>query len=87
METRNFLITYKKINKYVEEPERQQKVLLSRANGDLSRDAKLALNIFMKNEGNLKKNEIISIQELDKNDNPIGEPITPTEDSAIIPIA
>ena len=49
--------------------------------------AKLATDIFCRTFGNLKKNEIVSIQEIDKNGNPIGEPIVPMEGSSIIPIA
>jgi hypothetical protein len=40
-------------------------------------DAKSALQVFMSANGNLKKNTIIHIQELDKNGEPVGEPIVP----------
>jgi hypothetical protein len=44
-------------------------------------DAKSALQVFMSANGNLKKNTVIHIQELDKDGNPIGEPIVPSEES------
>lgn len=34
---------------------------------------------FARNFGNLKKNTIISFQEIDKDGNPIGEPIVPED--------
>ncbi len=40
-------------------------------------DAQSALQVFMSANGNLKKNTIIHIQELDKNGEPVGEPIVP----------
>lgn len=40
-------------------------------------DAQSALQVFMSANGNLKKNTIIHIQELDKNGEPVGEPIIP----------
>ena len=48
--------------------------------------AKNALNLFIKSCGNLKRNTIIRIQELDENGEQIGEDITPSEgEDAIIP--
>ena len=52
-----------------------------------ARNAQDATAAFIRTFGNLKKNEIVSIQEIDKNGNPIGEPIVPMEGSSIIPIA
>ena len=49
--------------------------------------AKLATDIFCRTFGNLNKNEIVSIQQIDKDGNPIGEPIVPMEGSSIVPIA
>ena len=49
--------------------------------------AKLATDIFCRTFGNLNKNEIVSIQQIDKNGNPIGEPIVPMEGSSIVPIS
>lgn len=42
-----------------------------------SSDAQSALQVFMSANGNLKKNTVIHIQELDKKGEPIGEPIVP----------
>ena len=44
-----------------------------------SEGAQAALQAFMKHNGNLKTNTVISIQELDKKGNPIGEPIVPED--------
>jgi hypothetical protein len=46
-----------------------------------SADAQSALQVFMRINGNLKTNTVIYIQELDKDGNPIGEPIVPSEES------
>jgi hypothetical protein len=43
-------------------------------------DAQSALQVFMSANGNLKKNTVIHIQELDKNGEPIGEPIVPEDE-------
>jgi hypothetical protein len=42
-----------------------------------STDAQSALQVFMSANGNLKKNTVIHIQELDKDGEPVGEPIVP----------
>lgn len=42
-----------------------------------SHDAQSATSVFMKEMGNLKKNTINFIQEVDKEGNNIGEPIVP----------
>lgn len=39
-----------------------------------------ATSIFKKSFGNLKKNDIISIQEIGEDNTPVGEPIIPAED-------
>ena len=44
------------------------------------KDAKDAVNIFIKSCGNLKKNTIINIKELDSDGNQIGEDIVPSTD-------
>ena len=49
--------------------------------------AKLATDLFCRTLGNLNKNEIVSIQQIDKDGNPIGEPIVPMEGSSIVPIS
>ena len=48
-------------------------------------DAKAAVGIFISSTGNLKKNEIIEIQEVDENNEPIGEVIKPMDNTSIIP--
>ena len=53
----------------------------------MSIGAKAATDLFCRTLGNLNKNEIVSIQQIDKDGNPIGEPILPMEGSSIVPIA
>ena len=61
-------------------------IKLSSPTGKTEIDAKNAVNLFIKSCGNLRKNTIIKIQELDENGKQIGEDITPsTEENAIIP--
>lgn len=60
-------------------------IQLGKPTGETSVDAKAALSIFIANNGNLKKNTIIQIIEMDENGQ-IGEPIKPTEENAIIPM-
>lgn len=81
---RKFIICYKEKKKY-SNSERRNVVTLSNPTGDISIDAKAALGVFISSTGNLKRNEIISIQEIDENNNFIGEPIKPVGDNAIIP--
>ena len=54
--------------------------------GDIGYDAKQAVEVFCKTFGNLKKNTIISIQEVNEKNEPIGEPIIPMNENSIIPI-
>ena len=61
-------------------------IRLSKPTGRTEYDAKAALNIFTASCGNLKKNTIIKIVEMDENGQ-IGEDIVPTDNEAIIPIA
>ena len=63
---------------------RHTTVVLSRPSGKTDRDAKAALNIFTARFGNLKKNTIVKIIEMDENGQ-IGEDIIPT-DNAIVPV-
>lgn len=66
--------------------ERKNRVLVTRPTGAIEKDAKVALGIFSAEFGNLKKNTVVSITELDKDGNQIGELITPIEgENAIIP--
>lgn len=68
--------------------ERHTKVQTNVADSaELSIGAKAATDLFCRTLGNLNKNEIVSIQQIDKNGNPIGEPILPMEGSSIVPIA
>lgn len=66
--------------------ERTTYLKIPNASGNVGTDAKRALNIFISSFGNLKKNEIIKIQELDEEYNQIGEDITPMEEENIVPI-
>lgn len=82
---RKFQITYKSISKYKTDINRNTLVNLSKETGDIGRDAKAALNIFVSTVGNLKKYEIIEIQEINDKGAPIGEPIKPMGENTIIP--
>ena len=65
---------------------RNTMILLSKPTGKTEIDAKEAVNIFTKSCGNLKKNTIIRIKEIDECGNQIGEDIVPSnEENAIIP--
>ena len=61
-------------------------IRLSKPTGKVEHDAKAAVNIFTSQFGNLKKNTIVKIIEMDENGQ-IGEPIVPIEDNSIIPTA
>ena len=83
---RDFLFTYKEKKKNGFGLVRNKKVSIAKATGDIGIDAKAALGVFISATGNLKKNEIISIQELDiLTGKPIGEPIIPVADTSIVP--
>lgn len=59
---------------------------LSKPTGKTEIDAKAALGVFINTNGNLKKNTIVRIKEMDEHGQ-IGEDIVPTEGkNAIIPI-
>ena len=61
-------------------------IKISNPTGETEKDAKVAVDLFIKSCGNLKKNTIIKIQELDGDGNQIGEDIIPSKDeNAIIP--
>lgn len=61
-------------------------VQLSNPTGKTEIDAKNAVDLFIRSCGNLRKNTIIKIQELDENGKQIGKDITPSaEENAIIP--
>ena len=59
-------------------------IKLSKPTGKTEYDAKAALNVFISSCGNLKKNTIVKIVEMDENGQ-IGEDIVPTENTAILP--
>lgn len=81
---RSFIIKWKENKRYA--LERENLVNVTKDTGDIGIDAKAALNLFCANFGNLKKNEIISIQEVNEKGENIGEPIVPTSDeSSIVP--
>lgn len=63
----------------------KRKVTLSRSTGNISIDAKNALGVFINSTGTLKYIDVTEIQELDKENNPIGEPIRPVGDTSIVP--
>lgn len=66
--------------------ERKNRVLVTRPTGAIEKDAKYAVGLFTAEFGSLKKNSIISIAEIDKDGNQIGELITPMDgENAIIP--
>lgn len=83
---RKFLFTYKPISKYGLNSEQNRFVTLSKETGDLSKDAKAAMGIFIASTGTLKKNDIISIQEVDDNGKFVGEPITPVDGTSMLPV-
>jgi hypothetical protein len=78
---RTFLITFKQ----KDGNERKRVVMVSNPSGDIGKDAKTALGIFIASTGTLKKNEIVFLQEIDKDNKPVGEPITPVQDSSVVP--
>ena len=63
---------------------RETFIKLSKPTGETNIDAKVALNIFISQFGNLKKNTIIKIIEMNENGQ-IGEDIVPMADTSIIP--
>ena len=66
--------------------ERKNRVLVTRPTGTIEKDAKYAVGLFTSEFGSLKKNSIISIAEVDKDGNQIGELITPMDgENAIVP--
>lgn len=81
---RKFIFTWYKNVKYGKPVERKNTISVINK-GDIGMTAKAATNVFTKNFGSLKYNTIVSIQEIDENGNPVGEPITPQENSSIIP--
>lgn len=83
---RFFEFTWKE-NKRYNNIIRKNHIVIETTSNDIGVAAHLATNVFCKNFGNLKKIEIIEIQEKDKNGDNIGEVIKPAGDSSIIPTA
>lgn len=75
--------------KFREPIERSNVITIPNASNDTGIDAKLALNKFMRVFGGLNRNTIVEIQEFeiaeDGSEVLVGEPITPSDDSSIIP--
>ena len=82
---RYFLITYKENKRNRLGIVMHRKISISKPTGDIGLDAKTAVGIFISSTGNLKKNEIIEIQEIDENNEPIGEVIKPMDNTSIVP--
>lgn len=80
----NFEWFENKDNKYGTARHRFNTIRLSAPSGKTSIDAKIALNIFINSFGNLKKNTIVRIKEMDEHGQ-IGEDIIPSENSSIVP--
>lgn len=81
---RKFIFTWYENVKFGAPMERKNTISVMNR-GEIGLTAKAATEVFTKNFGSLKYNTIISIQEIDENGNPVGEPIIPTEDSSIVP--
>ena len=81
---KKFCFTWYKNEKYSTPIERKTEI--SSPVDDLASAAKQATVIFTKLNGSLKANTIVSIQEIDAEGNPIGEPIIPTEEEMIVPV-
>lgn len=83
---RKYVFNWYKNVRHGEPMIRKNSIDLIKPTGKVEYDAKAALQIFMANFGNLHKNTIISIKELDENGEQIGEDIRPSaEENAIIP--
>ena len=82
---RYFVFTWKYTKNKYNPIERHNLITITNATGDIGQDCKFAADQFAANFGNFKKAEIISIQEIDENNNPIGEIITPMEGVKVVP--
>lgn len=65
--------------------ERETKVTISKSTKDIGIDAKSALNIVTSNFKGVNANSIIWIKEIDEKGEQVGELITPTGETSIIP--
>lgn len=84
---RKFSISWQEKQKFGKPSIRTTNITLSKPTGDIGYDAKAALNILCNHFGNLHKIEINAIQEIDEEDNPIGEPIKPIGESSVVPVS
>ena len=84
MANRKFAFTWYENPKYGEPIMRSNAIEVVNASPDIGAAAKVAVTMFSRTFGSLKKNTIVSIQEYNDN-GPIGEPIIPNEDSDIVP--
>ena len=84
---RKFSISWQEKQKFGESSIRTSNITLSKPTGDIGYDAKAVLNILCSRFGNLHKIEIYAIQEVDKENNPIGEVIKPTGESSVVPVS
>ena len=84
---RKFSISWQEKQKFGKPSIRTTNITLSKPTGDIGYDAKAALNILCNHFGNLHKIEIHAIQEIDEEDNPIGEPIKPIGESLVVPVS
>ena len=81
---RNFLFTWHENVRYGKPMVRTNLVTVN-ASGEIGQVAKAATNVFTKNFGNLKRNTIVSIQEINEKGEKVGEPIVPQDETSIIP--
>ena len=81
---RKFIFTWYENVKFGTPMERKNTVAVMNK-GEIGLTAKAATEVFTRNFGSLKYNTSVSIQEIDENGNPVGEPIIPAEDSSIVP--
>ena len=84
---RKFSISWQEKQKFGESSIRTSNITLSKPTGDIGYDAKAALNILCNRFGNLHKIEIYAIQEVDEENNPIGEVIKPIGESSVVPVS
>ena len=84
---RKFSISWQEKQKFGESSIRTSNITLSKPTGDIGKDTKAALNILCSRFGNLHKIEIHAIQEVDKENNPIGEVIKPIGESSVVPVS
>jgi hypothetical protein len=88
MTKRSYEIKWYKKEKFGKPITRTSSILIPKATGQTEQDAKNALNLLLRGQkASLKKIEIISMKEFDESGKQIGEDITPSEKSYIVPSA